>query len=367
MVKFLDIKKITQKYENEIHKAVSRVIDSGWYLLGEETANFEKNYADYIGVNHCVGVANGLDALRIILRAYKELGIMKDGDEIIVPANTFIASIIAITDNGLVPILVEPDIVTYQIDDSKIEESISPRTKGIMIVHLYGRCSYTEKINILCKKYDLKLIEDNAQAAGCNFNGKRTGSLGDVAGHSFYPGKNLGALGDGGAVTTNDEELANTVRSLANYGSTKKYVFDYQGYNSRLDEIQAAILNVKLAYLDEDNERRREVAKFYMNNIIHPDVELPDVGDWNANVFHLFVVRYYKRYLLLNYLNDNGIQSLVHYPIPPHKQKAYKDCNYLRLPTTEKIHNEVISLPMSQIITDEEAENVVDIINKFRV
>src|SRR5690554_3903714 len=367
MVKFLEIKKITQKYGNEIHSAVSRVIDSGWYLLGEEAASFEKNYADYIGVNHCIGVANGLDALRIILCAYKELGIMKSGDEIIVPANTFIATIIAITDNDLTPILVEPDIATYQIDDSKIEDLISSRTKGIMIVHLYGRCSYSDKIGELCKKYDLKLIEDNAQAVGCVFKYRRTGSLGDVAGHSFYPGKNLGALGDGGAVTTNDEELAKTVRSLANYGSARKYIFEYQGYNSRLDEIQAAVLNVKLAYLDEDNERRRIVAQYYLDNITHPDVVLPDFGEWNGNVFHLFVIRYYKRYLLFDYLNNNGIQSLVHYPIPPHKQKAYKELSHMHLPVTEKIHNEVISLPISQIIIDKEADRVVEILNKFRI
>lgn len=365
MVKFLDLQKITQKYGNEIHHAVSRIIDSGWYLLGEETAQFERNYAGFIGTNHCVGVANGLDALRIILRAYIEMGVMKEGDEIIVPANTFIASIIAITDNRLVPVLIEPDLTTYQIDDDKIEEAITSRTKGIMVVHLYGGCGYTEKIATLCRKYNLKLIEDNAQAAGCRYNGKTTGSLGDAAGHSFYPGKNLGALGDGGAITTRDGLLAEKVRSLGNYGSVKKYVFDYQGYNSRLDEIQAAILNVKLNYLASDNERRKEVARYYLDHITHPEVILPQVDDWDSHVFHLFVIRTPKRDEMIRYLNDNGIQALIHYPVPPHQQKAYKELNHLHLPITEKIHEEVLSLPISQIITDEEAEKVVQVVNSF--
>jgi len=365
MVKFLDLQKITQRYGDEIHQAVSRIIDSGWYLLGNETAEFERNYAGFIGTEYCIGVANGLDALRIILRTYIEMGVMKEGDEIIVPANTFIASIMAITDNRLVPVLIEPDITTYQIDGDKIEEAITGRTKGIMVVHLYGRCGYTEDIATLCHKYNLKLIEDNAQAAGCKYKGKTTGSLGDAAGHSFYPGKNLGALGDGGAITTNDGLLAEKVRSLGNYGSVKKYRFDYQGYNSRLDEIQAAILNVKLKYLTSDNEHRKVVARNYLSHITHPEVILPQVDDWDTHVFHLFVIRTPRRDEMIHYLNNNDIQALIHYPIPPHQQKAYKELNHLHLPVTEKIHQEVISLPISQIITDEEVEKVVFVVNSF--
>ena len=365
MVKFLDIQKITQKYENEIHHSISRIVDSGWYLLGEETAEFENNYARFIGTEHCIGVANGLDALRIILRAYMEMGAMKEGDEIIVPANTFIASIIAITDNRLVPVLIEPCLTTYQIDDEKIEEAITSRTKGIMVVHLYGRCGYTDKIASLCQKYNLKLIEDNAQAAGCKYHGKTTGSLGDAAAHSFYPGKNLGALGDGGAITTNDRSLAEKARSLGNYGSVRKYIFDYQGYNSRLDEIQAAVLNVKLNHLESDNERRKEVARHYLDRITQPEVILPEVSDWNAHVFHLFVIRTPKRDEMLRFLNDHGVQALVHYPVPPHRQKAYRELNHLHLPVTEKIHKEVLSLPISQVVTDEEVEMVVRVVNSF--
>ena len=365
MIKFLDIQKITELYSSEIHSAASRVIDSGWYLLGDELNAFEEEYVSYIGASHCVGVANGLDALRIILRAYIELGVMKEGDEIIVPANTFIASIIAITDNRLIPVFVEPDINTYQIDETKIEAALTSKTKGIMIVHLYGQCAYTEKIGHICKKHNLKLIEDNAQAVGCRFINQVTGSIGDVAGHSFYPGKNLGALGDGGAVTTNDNLLSETLRSLANYGSSEKYIFEYQGYNSRLDEIQAAFLKVKLKGLNKDNERRKEIAKFYLNNIIHPDVVLPLVKDWNAHVFHLFVIRSQRRDELLKHLIENGVQALIHYPVPPHKQKAYDYMNHEVYPITEKIHNEVISLPISQVISDEEASFVVEVVNKF--
>jgi len=365
MVKFFDIGKLTEKYSRVIHEAASRVIDSGWYLLGEETKQFEKEYAEYTGTEYCVGVANGLDALRIILRAYKELGIMEDGDEIIVPANTYIASIIAITDNRLVPVLVEPDINTYQIDDTKIEKAITPKTKGIMIVHLYGQCAYTEKVGEICQKYNLKLIEDNAQASGCRFQLKTTGSLGDAAGHSFYPGKNLGALGDGGAVTTNDQSLANTVRSLANYGSSIKYVFDYKGYNSRLDEIQSAILKAKLSGLDQDNQRRKEVAQYYLANINHSEIILPKITDWDAHVMHLFLIRSVRRDVLMKHLHGLGVQTLIHYPIPPHKQEAYREWNHLHFPITEKIHNEVLSLPISQVITDEEAKIVVSAVNSF--
>lgn len=366
MIKFLDIQKITEQYSQGIHEAASRVIDSGWYLLGEEISRFENEYARYIGTKHCIGVANGLDALRIIIRAYMEMGVIKEGDEIIVPANTFIASIIAITDNRLVPVLVEPDLDTYQIDDSKIESAITSKTKAIMIVHLYGQCAYNEKIGQLCKKYGLKLIEDNAQACGSKYNGKTTGSLGDAAGHSFYPGKNLGALGDGGAITTHDKLLSDTVRSLANYGSSIKYIFDYQGYNSRLDEIQAAILSVKLAGLDGDNQRRKDVAKYYLEHIEHPEVILPKVSDWEAHVFHLFVIRSARRDSLQKHLEKIGIQALIHYPVPIHKQKAYAEWNELHLPITEEIHAEVLSLPISQTISDEEVTMIVDGVNSFR-
>lgn len=365
MIKFLDIQKITNKNSKEIHDEVSRIIDSGWYLLGDENKRFEKNYSDFIGTKHSINVANGLDALRLIIKAYVEMGVFETGDEIIVPANTYIASILAITDNRLKPILVEPDILSYQIDDSKIEQHISPRTKGIMIVHLYGQCAFTEKIGEICKKYNLKLIEDNAQSTGCVFKGRRTGSLGDAAGHSFYPGKNMGALGDSGAVTTDNDQLAETVRALANYGSGEKYVFDYQGLNSRMDEIQAAILNVKLKYIDSDNQYRKSIAKYYLDNISNSNIIVPIISDWDAHVCHLFVVRTKNRDMLLQHLADNGIQALTHYPIPPHKQKAYKEWNTMSFPITEKIHNEVVSLPISQVISEEEAQKVVNAINTF--
>jgi dTDP-4-amino-4,6-dideoxygalactose transaminase len=365
MIKFLDLQKITRKYEAEIKDAVNRVIDSGWFLQGKENEIFEANYARYIGTKHCIGVANGLDALILILRAYIETGFMQEGDEIIVPANTFIASILAITENKLVPVLIEPEIQTYQIDDRLIETAITSRTKAIMLVHLYGQCAYTKRIGELCKKYNLKLIEDNAQAHGCFYQNVRTGSIGDAAGHSFYPGKNLGALGDGGAVTTNDTELAGIIRSLANYGSSKKYVYDYTGRNSRLDEIQAAILNVKLKYLDEDIQARKEIARFYINNIKHKDIVLPIVPDWQAHVFHIFPIRSPRRDELQQYLSNHNIQTVIHYPIPPHKQKCYADLNTRSLPITEQIHNEIISLPLSQVLKQSEAACLVDTINKF--
>lgn len=365
MIKFLDLQKVTQQYDSEIHDAVTRVIDAGWYLLGEEVKRFEKCYAAFTGTDCCVGVANGLDALRIILRAYIEMGEMKPGDEIIVPANTYIASILAVSDNGLIPVLVEPDICTYQIDEEKIEASITMKTKGIMIVHLYGQCAFTEKIGVLCKQYNLKLIEDNAQAHGCKFNGKRTGALGDAAGHSFYPGKNLGALGDAGAVTSNDKELCEVVRTLANYGSSEKYLFNYRGYNSRLDELQAAVLEVKLTHLENETVRRREVAAYYLEHIHHPDIILPEVKDRDSHVFHLFVIRSVKRDELQQFLHEKGVQTLIHYPIPPHKQNAYREWNGLSFPVSEKIHAEALSLPISSVITDKEVETVVDAVNAF--
>jgi dTDP-4-amino-4,6-dideoxygalactose transaminase len=364
-IPFLSLKDITDKYTKEIHDAVSRVIDSGWYLQGNENAAFEANYSRYIGTKYTVGVANGLDALIWILRAYIELGLMAPGDEVIVPANTYIASILAVTENRLMPVLVEPDIHTYQIDDTKIESAITSKTKAIMIVHLYGRCAYTERIGQICKKYNLKLIEDNAQAHGCLYHGKKTGSFGDASGHSFYPGKNLGALGDGGAVTTDNEELAAVVRSLANYGSSKKYVFKYQGRNSRLDEIQAAVLNVKLKYLDKDNELRKKVAKKYIFGIKNLKIVLPVVDDWTGNVFHLFPIRTTQRDDFQQYLTDNGIQTIIHYPIPPHKQECYKEWNKLAFPVTEQIHNEELSLPMSPALTEEQVQYVIDVVNRW--
>lgn len=365
MIKFLDLQKITQKYSDEIHEAVNRVVDSGWYLQGQENEKFETNYARYIGTKYTVGCANGLDALILIFRAYVEMGIMQLGDEVIVPANTYIASILAISENGLKSVLVEPNLETYQIDDSKIEEVITARTKAILIVHLYGQCAYTDKIGELCKKYNLKLVEDNAQAHGCKFNGRKTGSLGDAAGHSFYPGKNLGAFGDAGAVTTNDEDLAKVVRAVANYGSQQKYVFKYCGRNSRLDEIQAAVLDVKLKYLDEDIAIRKEVAKYYIEHITNPKMILPVIKDWDAHVFHIFTIRCKKRDQLQKYLADSGIQTIIHYPIPPHKQECYKEWNNLSFPITERIHDEELSLPISPTILKEEMVFVVNALNSF--
>lgn len=365
MVKFLDLQKITQKYSDEIHEAVNRVVDSGWYLQGKENETFEIDYAQYIGTKYAMGCANGLDALNLIFRAYIEMGLMQPGDEVIVPANTYIASILAISENGLKPVLVEPNLETYQIDDSKIEDAITDRTKAILIVHLYGQCAYTTKIEELCKKNKLKLVEDNAQAHGCKFNGRKTGSLGDAAGHSFYPGKNLGAFGDAGAVTTNDEELAKVVRAVANYGSLKKYVFKYCGRNSRLDEIQAAVLDVKLKYLDEDIAIRKEVAKIYIENITNSHIILPTIKDWDAHVFHIFPIRCKRRDELQKYLADNGVQTIIHYPIPPHKQECYKEWNNLSFPITEQIHREELSLPISPVVEREEIEMIIEALNSW--
>lgn len=367
MIQFLPLKAITRTYNEEIFDAVSRSIFSGWYLHGEEVKVFEKNYTAYIGTKYCIGCGNGLDALTLILRAYKELGIMHDGDEVIVPANTYIATILAITENSLVPVLVEPKFETLEIDDSRIEECITSRTRAIMIVHLYGRCAYTSNIGNLCRKYNLKLIEDNAQAHGCRFGAKRTGALGDAAGHSFYPGKNLGALGDAGAVTTDNDELAACVRALANYGSSQKYVFDYCGRNSRLDEIQAAVLRVKLRHLDDDNHQRQKVANFYYDNISNPIVNLPERLPDENNVYHLFPIFCEKRNELQQYLTCNEVQTLIHYPIPPHKQKCYeKLLGNISLPITEKIAQQVLSLPISPIISEDEVTTIVKLINQFQ-
>lgn len=368
MIKYLPLKQINDRYDAELREAVGRVMDSGWYLKGEHTQRFEKNYATYIGTKYCVGVANGLDALTLILRAYIEKGVMQPGDEVIVPANTFIASILSISECGLTPVLVEPSIDTFQIDDSQIEEVITERTKALMIVHLYGRCAYTEKIGMICKKHHLKLIEDNAQAHGCfapmdNGQWRRTGSLGDAAAHSFYPGKNLGALGDAGAVTTNDKELAQIIEELGNYGSSKKYVFDYQGRNSRLDEIQAAMLDVKLRHLDEDNQRRQAIADYYINNVKHPEILLPTPSQ---SVYHIFPILCERRDELQQYLKENGVEIMIHYPIPPHKQACYKEWNDLSFPITERIHRQELSLPCHPAMKQEEADQIVSLLNRFR-
>ena len=377
-IPFLSLKDVTALHEAEIKEAVQRVVNSGWYLQGEENERFEQNYAKFIGTKYCVGCANGLDALIWIFRAYIELGVMQPGDEVIVPANTYIATILAITENGLKPILVEPKLSTLEIDEDKIEEVVTPRTKAIAIVHLYGRNSYTDKIGDLCKKYNLKLIEDNAQAHGCysNVNAnnnenstrsvlKRTGSIGDAAGHSFYPGKNLGALGDGGAVTTNDKELADCIRALANYGSQKKYVFKYTGRNSRLDEIQAAILDVKLKYIDEDNQHRKEIAHYYYKHINNSLITFPDLLPDEHNVYHLFPILCEHRNELQAYLSENGIQTLIHYPIPPHKQACYKEWNNMNLPLAEQVANQELSLPIGPTIGNAEIKQVVKVINCF--
>jgi dTDP-4-amino-4,6-dideoxygalactose transaminase len=367
MIPFLDLKKVNDEYSNEIHDAINKVISSGWYLQGEANNIFEKNYSNYIGTKHTVGVANGLDALRLIFRAYIAIGLISEGDEVIVPINTYIASVLAITDNNLIPVFVEPDSETLQIDDNRIEEAITDKTKAIMIVHLYGRCSYTDKIGSLCKQFGLKLIEDNAQAHGCYFGNIRTGAIGDASGHSFYPGKNLGALGDAGAVTTNDEQLANTIRALSNYGSSEKYVSKYKGLNSRLDEIQAAVLDVKLKYLDKDIEARKHVARRYISEISNPLVVIPAISDWNSHVFHLFPVFSKNRDELQEHLKANGIQTLIHYPIPPHKQLCYVEYNAMSFPLTEQIHNEELSLPISPVMTNEEITSVVRAINKWKL
>jgi dTDP-4-amino-4,6-dideoxygalactose transaminase len=375
-VPFLSLEQLNFPYRQEIEQGIDRVLTSGWYLLGNEVKAFEANFASYCGAKHCIGVANGLDALILILRAYKEMGIMQDGDEVIVPANTYIASILAISQNNLVPVLVEPNLETYNIDPFKIEEKITPKTRAILIVHLYGQNAMHPTIQLLADKYSLKIVEDSAQAHGAEYSdGKQTlraGAIGHASGFSFYPGKNLGALGDAGAVTTSDNELAQVIRSIANYGSAKKYINDYQGINSRLDEIQAAILSAKLVGLDADTKRRRAIAGYFINNIKHPDIILPslavgteEVPDNLSHSWHLFVVRATKRDALQQYLADNGIQTLIHYPIPPHKQAAYKEWNTLSFPVTELIHQQVLSLPISPVMTQEEVCFVVDTINKF--
>jgi len=413
MIKFLDLQKINAQYAQELKEAATKVIDSGWYLLGKQVQQFEHQLANYIGTTNAVAVGNGLDALRLILKAYIEMGVLQKGDEVIVPANTYIASLLAISDNGLTPILVEPD-ESYNLDVSKIEDVITSRTKAIMVVHLYGQVCWSDALEQLAKKYQLKIIEDNAQAIGASWNGIKTGALGDAAGFSFYPGKNLGALGDSGAVTTKDAKLAKVVSALANYGSYKKYENAYQGLNSRMDELQAAFLSVKLKYLDKENQQRRNVAAYYCEHIKNPLIKLPtlssralrpvisststshlersretlstssverrsvqaqsnlssraesrDIKNAFNHVWHLFVIRHPKRDELQTYLTSKGIQTLIHYPIPPNKQEAYKELNQLDFPITNNIHNTVLSLPISSVITEEEMVKVVEVINSF--
>ncbi|MDF1673844.1 MAG: DegT/DnrJ/EryC1/StrS family aminotransferase [Vicingaceae bacterium] len=366
MIKFLDLQKINLQYKPEIEASLLSVFNSGWYLHGEENQAFEKNLSNYLNVPFVIGVANGLDALRLILKAYIELGVMNEGDEIIVPANTYIASILAITDNKLVPVFVEPSLENYNIDISRIEQKITKKTKGIMIVHLYGQIIFSKELNLLAKTHNLQLIEDNAQAIGAEWEGIKSGNLGDAAGFSFYPGKNLGALGDGGAVTCKDEKLAKTIRAIANYGSNQKYNNIYKGLNSRLDELQAGILNVKLKYIDADNQKRRLIAKRYCNEIKNSKIILPVYPNKELqHVWHLFVIRTSNRNKLQTYLNENNIQTLIHYPIPPHQQKAYKEYNTISLPITEQIHQEVLSLPISPVITEDEINAVIRIINNY--
>lgn len=371
MIPFLSLKEVTELHGAEIEEAVRRVVSSGWYLQGAENERFEADYAQFIGSKYCVGCANGLDALIWIFRAYIELGVMKPGDEVIVPANTYIATILSITENGLKPVLVEPKADTLQIDDSKIEAAITPRTRAVCIVHLYGRNAYTDRIGEICRKYGLKLVEDNAQAHGCICaDGRKTGSIGDASGHSFYPGKNLGALGDGGAVTTNDPDLAAAVRTLANYGSSAKYVFKYMGRNSRLDEIQAAVLDVKLKHLEADNAHRQKVAAMYYEGLRNPLISLPECLPDAQNVYHLFPILCTKRDELQAYLKANGIETLIHYPIPPYKQECYATEEWnkqqLNLPITEKLAAQELSLPIGPTISAQDISYIIDTINRFR-
>ena len=365
MIKFLDLQKINAQYTQELKDAANRVIDSGWYLMGKELESFEQNYASFCGVEYCLGVANGLDALRLIFKAYIELGVMQKGDEVIVPANTYIASVLAITDNGLKPVFVEPNSETYNLDSALIEKAITPKTKAILTVHLYGQISINQQMLDLSSKYQLKLVEDAAQSHGAQWNGETSGGIGDAAGHSFYPGKNLGALGDAGAVTTNDKELANVISALRNYGSHVKYENQYKGLNSRLDEIQAAFLNIKLKYIQKDIEVRRKLANYYLENIKNSNIVLPEVLEHNGHVWHLFIIRTKNREKLQTYLAENGIQSLIHYPIPPYKQLAYKEWFNLSFPITEKIHKEVLSLPISPIMEENEIKKIVSMISNF--
>ena len=362
MISFLDLEKVNNRFRQEIDMRIKDILDRGWYLQGEENEKFCQNFASYCGSKYALGVGNGLDALRLIIKAY---GFGK-GDEIIVPANTYIATILAITDNDCTPILVEPDINTYNINPDLIEAAITPRTKAIMVVHLYGQAVEMEKIWKIARKHDLKVFEDSAQAHGAKYQGRMTGNLSDAAAFSFYPGKNLGCLGDGGAITTNDEGIYQKVKALANYGSDRKYHHIYKGLNSRLDEIQAAVLDIKLPYLDADNKRRREISTYYRNNINNPLIVLPKTYDEEAHVWHVFAVRTKERDRFQEYLRSKGVQTIIHYPTPPHKQEAYKEWNNRSYPITEQIHKEIISLPISPGMTDDEVVELVRIVNEYK-
>lgn len=366
MIKFLDLQALTHKYHDEIHEAVKRTVDSGWYLLGKETQQFEQHYAAYIGVEHCVGCANGLDALLLMFKALVLQGRLKEGDEILVPANTFIATIHGITENGLRPVFVDARDDNGQLDETQLSASLTPRTRALLLVHLYGQCAMNQAIEDFCVKHNLLLLEDNAQAHGCLYGTRRTGSLGTAAAHSFYPGKNLGAMGDGGAVTTNDATLAALVRQLGNYGYSEKYICPEIGRNSRLDELQAAILDVKLRHLDADIEARRNIADYYRDHITNPLISLPRISERTAHVYHLFPIRTKHRDTLQKHLRERGIETLIHYPIPPHKQQCYSVFNHFHLPITERICNEELSLPISPVMTLQEAQIVVDAINDFK-
>ncbi len=368
MIKFLDLQKINAQYSDELKQTAARIIDSGWYLSGEAVRSFEKNLAEFLGAEHVIACGNGLDALRLILRAYKEKGLINDGDEIIVPANTYIATILAITDNNLIPVFAEPDENTLNLDISNVEKLITGRTRAIMVVHLYGSVCWSRDLETIASKYNLKIIEDNAQAIGAKWiDGRRSGTLGHAAGLSFYPGKNLGALGDSGAVATNDEEVARIVRAVANYGSTQKYINDFKGLNSRMDEIQAAFLSVKLKYLDAENAMRRRIAEYYLKSISHPGIILPSVNMnfHEGHIWHLFVIRTKERDRLQKYLQDNNVQTLIHYPVPPHLQKCYVEYSNIELPKTSKLANECLSLPISPVLTESEVKRVVEVINNW--
>lgn len=365
MIPFLDLKGINAQYREELVQVAADVIDSGWYIQGHYVETFEREFADYCGTKHCIGVANGLDALILTLRAWKELGRLIEGDEVIVPANTYIASILAITENGLKPVLVEPDEKTYNLSGALVEKAITSKTKAILAVHLYGQLAPMTEINAIAERFDLLVLEDSAQAHGACINGQKAGSWGDASGFSFYPGKNLGSLGDAGAVTTNDDELAQTIRALGNYGSNKKYENLYQGVNSRLDEMQAAMLTVKMKYLDIETEKRRAVAKAYLDGISNPEIQLPIINDEESHVFHLFVIRTSKREKLQQYMQNAGVQTLIHYPIPPHHQKAFNNFFKFELPITEMLHKEVLSLPIYPTLGQTSIEIISKLINEY--
>lgn len=365
MIPFLDLKQTNEPFQAEIEEAALRVLRSGWYILGQECRLFESAFAEYTTSKFCIGVGNGLDAIRLIFSAYIEQGVLDRGDEVIVVANTYIASILAISECGLIPVLVEPNIETYNIDSTCVEGKITPKTKAILAVHLYGQVCDMDTLSQIAQQYNLKLVDDAAQAHGAVYRGRRVGALCDATAFSFYPTKNLGALGDAGAVTTNDAELAKTVRAIANYGSEKKYINIYKGINSRLDELQAAILTVKLKYLDAEVESRKDVAKYYLSNISNPKIVLPKVESFESHVFHLFVIRVSRRDELQHYLLENGVQTQIHYPIPPHKQEAYAEWNDLSYPITELIHNEILSIPLYSRMKEEDVKRIVELLNNW--